>query len=778
MTNSFRRGALSALVLTLVLLLLPGQLEAQVATGVVRDADTGATLSGVRVVSGARTTITDNSGRFQLELPAAAATVQFSRLGYQPLTLEAEQVSGDILLRSEPMLIGAITVEAQGRTKLASGTSLSMTEVDRDEIRASSNTSVAEALEGTAGISVSRPGAWGAQAVVRGLSGERVAVMVDGMQLNRACYFGMDDGLATIDPSTVERVEVLSGPGSTLFGSGSIGGVINVVTRQPTPGEDGLTGEVRAAASSAIPGGSAGGSLNYQQGRFDMAFAGELNGYGDYRAPSGTVDGSSLRTGTANLRLGFRPAPAHMLSVQAQYYAGRDIGWPSMDHGDHGGHDDHGHDDHGHDDHGHDDHGHDDHGHGGHHHEHEMSIPAETRLALSGDWGWQVGRGLLDGISARAYVQSLDHEMYMRMVMHGTEPVTTITEAASNSRTTGGRFQFRLHSPDRAHVDAGMEAVHLAAEANRWVENHHVDGEPVSETQRGWPSVRILDVGAFAQGEFPVTTAFTLTGGARADFVRRQAEGWETTTEWVGTGNLGFRLDLPAGFGFRSTLGYGYRIPDATELFGLATQPDGFVYRGNPELKTETSRNIEGSLTYDTDAFAFEVTAFRNDLFHMIAPALAHDSVAGRPVREYANLNRARLTGVNTTVALSLPAEMMLSGTLSHTRGSDRADGSPLPFIPPVEGGVSLRANQVPVADWVELQFRGAMQQDRINVSAGEIEADAYGVVNLHTGFELAGTNVLAGIDNILDKAYRHHLDPQSLIRPGRNFYVKLTRTF
>lgn len=280
MTNSNRGRVLLTLSSLLVLFIFAAPLYAQQTSGVIRDAQTDALLTGVRITSGTNTTFSDAQGHFRLDLAPEAGAVHFSRLGYQALTLALADLIGDVRLTAEPVMLGAITVESQGRSRLATGTSLTMTEVDRGSIQSSGATTIAEALEGAAGVSISRPGAWGAQAVVRGLSGERVAVMVDGMRLNRACYFGMDDGLATIDPSTVERVEILSGPGSTLYGSGSIGGVINVMTRQPTPGADGLSGELRAAASSAIPGGSLGASLALQHGRFDLAVAGEGVRYG------------------------------------------------------------------------------------------------------------------------------------------------------------------------------------------------------------------------------------------------------------------------------------------------------------------------------------------------------------------------------------------------------------------------------------------------------------------------------------------------------------------
>src|SRR5690606_13611402 len=107
--------------------------------------------------------------------------------------------------------------------EIAAGTALAVATASRADLDASAATSVAGALRELEGVAVAGTGAWGSRAVLRGLGGERLAVMIDGSRVSRACTFGMDQGLATVDPATVERVEILSGPGSTLYGSGSIG---------------------------------------------------------------------------------------------------------------------------------------------------------------------------------------------------------------------------------------------------------------------------------------------------------------------------------------------------------------------------------------------------------------------------------------------------------------------------------------------------------------------------------------------------------------------------
>ncbi|MBK9980358.1 MAG: TonB-dependent receptor plug domain-containing protein [Gemmatimonadetes bacterium] len=174
----------------------------------------------------------------------------FQRLGYTTLALGADAVPAVVSLAPKPTLLDAIAVSSVNANDLGEGSALTTSLLRRSTIATRGGSSLAERMEGIEGISLQRMGEWGSRALLRGLGGERVTVMVDGARVNRACTFGMDQGLSTVDPATVERVEVLSGPGSTLYGSGNIGGVINVVTKRPAVA-DGWHGEFRAAGATA-----------------------------------------------------------------------------------------------------------------------------------------------------------------------------------------------------------------------------------------------------------------------------------------------------------------------------------------------------------------------------------------------------------------------------------------------------------------------------------------------------------------------------------------------
>lgn len=730
-----------AFVVLLILQLLPSHVAAQEVpvTGHVLDRVSHLPVGDVAVTVGQVQVMTDRDGHFVLPAAPAGAEVVFQRLGYVARTVQIDGGSPlEVLLDPEPVMLSALAVEARQGALLAAGTALAVGQVDRDELTATGGSTVAEGLDGLEGVSMQYTGSWGSRAVLRGLSGERLAVLVDGNRVSRACTFGMDQGLSTIDPATVERVEVLTGPGSALFGSGNLGGVINVVTRR-TSGE-GFGGEVRMRGSSGVPGGGLGLSLGTDVGSVRLEGSVDGASFGDYRDALGQVDGSSYRQVTADLRADWAPDESQLLSVKGQYYAGRDIGWPMR---------------------------------GG------AEIPEESRKSIAADWSLQRG-GTLDGVSARAFFQRLDHHMVMSMVMTGMGgmPMTSLTDAVSFSETAGARSQLRFRPGQGIYADVGVEANHLLAEGTRWTERQMGMNPPSELSFRSWPGVRILDVAAFAQGEWAVLPRLTVSAGARMDRVSRTAAQEASTVEWIPTGNAGLRMDLTSSLHLRTSVGTGYRTPDPLELYGLALRPDGFVYRGSADLETERSLNVEATVALERPRFGASVTAFNNRLSDLVVPALAGDSVAGRPVREYRSLGESTLQGVSGSLDLRPGWDLALSATASWTRGEDPETGNALPMIPPLEGSVSVRRDFGGALRWAEVEWTGADRQERVYEPAGEIPTAGWAVTNLRTGFSLAGSQLVVGVENVFDHLYRGHLDPMTLYRPGRNAFVRITRSF
>ncbi len=713
-------------------------------TAVVVDSVTGSPLPAAEVRVLGRVAETDAAGRFVLRGVPTGSTVEVTRLGYRPVRLEAGAFGATIRLAPEPVLLTTLAVRSASASRLARGTALTVASVDAERMSHGAHTTVAEALDGLEGVSMSRMGAWGSRPVLRGLSGQRVVVMVNGSRVERACAFGMDQGLATVDPATVERIEVVAGPGTALYGSGSIGGVINVVTEGPgssaTAAGGGLSGEARVRASTGAAGGTVGATVRSDRGPLELTLSVDGTRHDDYRTPAGPVDGSGFGHVTAELGAGLGLGPGRELSLRGQLFEGRDIGWPAMP---------------------------------------GAEIPSESRRSLSLDYGHQLSAGWLDGLAGRAYVQRLDHEMEVTMRMDAAMPMTSVTTQLSHSTTGGARVQTRLVPHPAVHVDAGLEATGWAAEATRTTERTMGSNPPSELSLHTWPNVRLADLGAFAQGQIRLPASVTLSGGLRLDRIDRTADGWPSAGEWVRTGNLGFAVRLPAGLGARVSLGYGYRTPDPTELFGIALRPDGFIYRGNPELRTETNRNLELGLTFEDDGVSTSITVFRNDLDGLIAPVPSPgDSISGYPVRSYANVDRARLDGVTGSLQWKPANRLRLRGHASYTRGQDRIDHRPLQAVPPLEGGLAIRGMTSSDGPWLELETNGAAAQTRHAEWMNEPETPAYLLLNVRSGTRLAGVDLVLGVDNVLDTAYRGHLDPVRLLRPGRSGYVRASVEF
>ncbi|MGD2047674.1 MAG: TonB-dependent receptor plug domain-containing protein, partial [Gemmatimonadota bacterium] len=202
-TLSHRFSALLTLMLSLALALPLAAQEKITVEGRVLDAYSGKGIHAANVHVGMVQTMTDAEGRFRLINVPEGSELHVERLGYTPLILTATESMYDLKLSPAPVLLESMVVQALGDAQLAHNSALAVRSVDESQIKTSGLTSLAEAMDGSEGVSVSRVGSWGSRLSLRGLSGERLAVMIDGMRVSRACTYGMDMGLATIDPATV-----------------------------------------------------------------------------------------------------------------------------------------------------------------------------------------------------------------------------------------------------------------------------------------------------------------------------------------------------------------------------------------------------------------------------------------------------------------------------------------------------------------------------------------------------------------------------------------------
>ncbi len=226
---------------SLLAALLPLQpLRAQ-ATGVVfgRVADsTGTPLDGALVtIAGTTLRTSTESGRYRLtRVPAGRVVVRVQRLGYFPGADTVDLAAGDsaranVVLQPSPITVQELVVTAAKRSQLAEEAVTSVAQVTEADVARRAVNTVDEAVDKAPGVQFlnGQVNLRGSSGYVQGL-GARVLLLVDGVPANQGDRGGINWDIIPIDE--IERVEVVKGAGSALYGSAALGGVVNLITRE------------------------------------------------------------------------------------------------------------------------------------------------------------------------------------------------------------------------------------------------------------------------------------------------------------------------------------------------------------------------------------------------------------------------------------------------------------------------------------------------------------------------------------------------------------------
>ena len=180
-----------------------------------------------------------------------------------------------------------IAVTAKGYAADTLDTPASIDVIDAQEIRRKGATSLGQALQGEPGLAATSDGSASLNPVVRGLKKESLALMVDGMRLNSAQPYGAIGSFVSL--GLAERVEVLRGPASVLYGSGALGGAINVLLPQARF-DAGVSGRLGLRAASGDRSVGASGVVNWSGGDHALMLGAAGADHGNYRAGGQRVE--------------------------------------------------------------------------------------------------------------------------------------------------------------------------------------------------------------------------------------------------------------------------------------------------------------------------------------------------------------------------------------------------------------------------------------------------------------------------------------------------------
>jgi iron complex outermembrane recepter protein len=197
-----------------------------------------------------------------------------------------------------------VTVTASGTEESVFESFQSVNSVGATQIREQAGTGIGDVLERESGVGKRSFGPGTSRPVIRGFDGDRVLVLQDGARNGSLASQSGDHG-EPIDAMSLERLEVIKGPATLLYGSNAIGGVVNAVTSDEDDPHEGVRGSFTGLGATNNHQGGVSGGVEYGYKKFLFKVNGNLLREGDYRTPFGLIPNSASRAYGGSSSLGY-----------------------------------------------------------------------------------------------------------------------------------------------------------------------------------------------------------------------------------------------------------------------------------------------------------------------------------------------------------------------------------------------------------------------------------------------------------------------------------------
>jgi iron complex outermembrane recepter protein len=253
----------------------------------------------VQITQLQRSVETDENGVYEFaNLAPGRYTVTTHIEGYSDQARSVQLVAGanagvDFAL-SLNALREEVTVTTTGTEESVFESFQSVNSVGSARIQEQASTSVGEVLEREAGVGKRAFGTGSARPVIRGFDGDRVLILQDGVRNNSLGSQSGDHG-EPLDPLGLERLEVIKGPATLLYGSNAIGGVVNAVSTDEDAAHEGLRGAITGLGGTTFDQAGLSGNVEYGFKNFLFKFNGSGQRTGDYDTPLGRIPNSASR---------------------------------------------------------------------------------------------------------------------------------------------------------------------------------------------------------------------------------------------------------------------------------------------------------------------------------------------------------------------------------------------------------------------------------------------------------------------------------------------------
>lgn len=612
------------------------------------------------------------------------------------------------------------------------------------------------------GFALVRNGGTNGDPVLRGMFGSRLNILTNGGMMLGACPGRMDAPTSYISPETYDRLTVIKGPQTVLWGPGASAGTV-LFEREPEH-----FGELGTRVNASLLAGS--------NGRFDKtldAAAGGPLGYvrvigntahsDDYKDGNNDTVASRYDKWNGDVTLGWTPDADTLLELTAgkgdgeARYAGRGMDGSQFK---------------------------------------RESLGLRFEKSNLGE--------VLDKVEAQVYYNYADHVMdnYSLRTPSGTGMMAGPMASNVDRRTLGARIKATWRWADLQLIGG------LDAQTNE----HRARASSGIDTYKQLPRTKDADFhnyGAFGELTWYAAERDRLITGARLD--RASAKDYR---ERIGSGMMSranptvgdTRADtLPSGFvryehdladsptTLYVGLGHTQRFPDYWELFSPKMGPAGSL-NAFDSIKPEKTTQLDFGLQYQSE----DLEAWASGYIGQVRDYILFDyntQMMNMSTSRADNID-ARIMGGELGAAYKLTSNWKADATLAYAWGKNSSDGKALPQMPPLDARFGLTYSQ---DDWsAGALWRVVAAQNRVDLNKGNVvgkdfgKSGGFGVFSLNGAYRVTKNLKLStGVDNLFGKAYAEHLnlagnagfgypanDPQAIKEPGRTLWTKVDLSF
>lgn len=659
---------------------------------------------------------------------------------------------------------------------------MSVSVVSGDEVTKSSAATVADVLDDVPGVQVSSNGMPGFKQVnIRGEANSRVLILVDGQKVSE--QKSMDGSPLLISSQDIDRVEVIKGPASVLYGSEAIGGVVNVITKKGSE-KQGFHGSGGIRVDSATNGFDQFYTLTETVGDFSARVSYSDEDHGNIESPEGTVKNSDYRIQNTSAFFSYNISENASVGARFEMFRGHTNVASGVD-------------------------------------GISMSLPAWDRDKVglffeAKELSDSFVKFRLDG-----YFQKTDKNFLQNILQStplnymGQAHVVNVDVNADRRNklyTYGLDAQADFSFAETQYLIVGAQISYDDLDSNEeqdtLVRASFMPMRPMSDkTKYNDYNASVLTAALYAQNEWEFLEGWNLVAGARGTVVKnkmddsRQREvnnstGSVSVTPLDGDdsdSNATFSLSLVntqlEDWTFRATVAQGYRYANINQLYiGSAMASNNT--EANPDLKPEQSINYELGVRYDKEGFSAEAVAFFTDADDYIGTEYLGTSGGMSPTDSYrfVNYDKAKTYGVEFSTAYdfeignSSTITPYLVATYLRRRFEDATGSTYNTGQPDLFGKVGVRGNVYENNRnwWADFNVRANSdcEQDGLHTAG-------WATFNVAVGVDItperatpyfSKLSIVLGVDNITDTSYE--LANTNFYQPGRSFWASLKYDF